>query len=152
MDGTNMFINSKHYSQHEKIAGRDFFLKVWWYRLVVLVVDLLSMAGLFATVMTIILYKFFKVFLLAIDKNAPGGVLVALCTLGAMILAIFTFAWTYFAARKYTPPIVEALAIKISGGKHDIDVPVETGNGNEKVVTNQQVAKPPTVVLTNENH
>jgi len=121
------------YAAHEKVAGRDFFLSVWWYRIVVLVVDLLSIPAVFASAMTMVLYKFFKVLLiLAASDKVSASVLVAFCTLGVFILCIFTFAWTYFAARKYTPAIVEALATKISGGK-DIEVPKEPTSSKPKV-------------------
>ena len=122
----------RRYVEYEKIAGKDFFLAVWWYRLVVLVVDLISIPAVFASAMTMVLYKFFKVLLiLAASDKVSASVLVAFCTLGVFILCIFTFAWTYFAARKYTPAIVEALATKISGGK-DIEVPKETTGSKPK--------------------
>jgi hypothetical protein len=121
----------RRYTEYEKIAGKDFFLSVWGYRFVVLVTDLISVPSTFALMMTAVLYKFFKVFLIAADKNVSASVLVAFCSLGMMILCVFVLSWVYFAMRKFTPAFVEALATKISGGK-DIEVPKESVSSKPK--------------------
>lgn len=124
--------NHDTYRRYEMVAGRDPFWKVWGYRLNMVMVDVFSVSGVFCTIMTIILYKFFKVFLLAADKGLQTGTLVAFCGMGTAIFAVFTMAWVYFAMRKYSPPIVEAVAMRLSGCKGDIEVPTENGNGGSK--------------------
>ncbi|VVB51793.1 Uncharacterised protein [uncultured archaeon] len=110
------------YSRWEKVAGRDPWYAVLGYRLLMMFVDIFSVAGVFAGIMTWILIKSMNLLLkLATIKLAASAVL-GYITFGMMILAAFIFAWTYFAARKFTPPVVEALCDRIAGKAHDIQV------------------------------
>jgi len=122
------------YSEYEKIAGRNPWYEVLLYRLLLVFVDTLSMASIFAVMMTVILYKSWKVFTYMVDKQVAPSVLITYIGMLLAVFATFTFAYTYLCARKYTPPIVEALATRLSGG-HDIEVPVENGNEKTKVAT-----------------
>lgn len=125
--------NLDKYAAFEKIVGRDSFLSVVWHRSQLIVVDLLSMASIFAIIMTVILYKSFRVFVYMVDQKVAASVLITFIGMILTVFAAFIFAYTYLCARKYTPPIVEALATRISGG-HDIDVPAENGNGKAPLV------------------
>jgi len=123
--------NLDKYAAYEKIVGRDPFWRVAWHRIQLIIVDVLSMASIFAIIMTVILYKSFRVFVYMVDQKVAASVLITFIGMILTVFAAFIFAYTYLCARKYTPPIVEALATRISGG-HDIDVPVENGNGHGK--------------------
>lgn len=111
--------NFQAYRDNEKIAGRDPWYQVLWYRILVLLVDVISIAFIFAIQMTIIFYKFMKVLLMLMREPDRQVVLTSYITLGMMIFATLTFAWTYFAARKYAAPMAEALSHRISGCRED---------------------------------
>ncbi len=130
--------NAQAYKDSEKIVGKDPWYQVLWYRFILLLTDVISIAFMFAVQMTIIFYKFMKILIILMrDGKDHSVVLTSYMALGMMIFATFTFAWVYFAARKYAGPIAEALAHRISGEKDDsapkvINAPVQKNTEGEE--------------------
>lgn len=129
----------KEYQKWEPVAGRDPWYHVLAHRILLMFVDVLSVSGMFAAMMTIILYKFIHVLIELAKLKLASAAIIGYITFGTMILGAFIFAWTYFAARKFTPPIVEALAERIAGKGHDITVSADLDEKVEKTEITQDV-------------
>jgi len=141
------------YQKWEPVAGRDAWYRVLAHRLLLMFVDIFSVSGIFAGMMTIILYKFIHVLLELAKLQLAATAILGYITFGMVILAAFIFAWTYFAARKFTPPIVEALAERIAGKEHDIQVSADLNEqiveATQKIdVTYQELTKTPPEPIT----
>jgi hypothetical protein len=120
------------YQKWECVAGRDPWYQVIKYRVLLMCVDILSVSGVFAGVMTWLVIRFMDLLLKLATVKLASAAVIGYITFGIMLLAAFIFAWTYFAARKFTPPVVEALAERIAGKGKDITV---TADLNEEIKT-----------------
>jgi hypothetical protein len=117
-----------NYKDFEKIAGRDSIWEVAKYRATLIMVDLLSMAAFFAFSATLVLicYAYMLVFL--VKAHVATSVLITYLGMGLAFLGTWLTATIYLCARKYTPPLVEAMAERIAGKGRDIVVAPEPTN------------------------
>jgi hypothetical protein len=129
----------QEYRKYESIAGRDPWYSVIAYRILLMFVDVFSIAGVFAGIMTWILLRFMDHMLQLATIKLAASAVISYVTFGMVILAAFIFAWTYFAARKFTPPIVEALAERMAGKGRDITVAAELDENIQTTDTNINV-------------
>lgn len=110
------------YSKHEPIAGHSPWYLVIGYRIELLFVDIFSIAAVFAACTTWMMFKYYSMLQYMIDNKTTSTVIITFIGLGLLQMSAWILAFVYYCARKYTPPIVEAIAIRIAGKAQDFKI------------------------------
>lgn len=104
------------YTDHEKIAGHDKWWEVIAYRIVLFMVDFISIAQIFATLMIgILVGAGYLTYELAKIPGISSNVLITMVALDTIIFLATFFALVYWCARKYAPRAFDILDRKLNG-------------------------------------
>jgi hypothetical protein len=134
---------SDKYSKHESIAGKDPWYKVLGYRILMLGVDFLSLAAVFAACSTWMLFKFYTELEFLITHDAKASVVVAFLALGMLQVCAWIMAFVYYCMRKYTPPIVAAIATRIAGNAKDFQLTDKISESDSEQKILLEMPEPP---------